>query len=1072
MFQVQKIKLFASILLFAGWWSACSTTEEASAPEENVANDSNIAANDTEIASEGNENEVLADDEANSFEDGDNADFASENGVSNMNFSDAGTSGSADEGDLFAEALAAEEAANQSSSSPPASSSNQIVDPTLGAPAFSAESMASDPTASDPLLTGEPLDAASPNMAAMAAEASAATNITSENLSTNLTPVGEGSNMVPPPLQETAPMSAPLVQAAEPSPPATDAAELEAAMTLISWVGYRINEEGRQLRVEIFSEGRPEFEVYEESNRAQQLEVVVRFYQSKLRRKIRWSIDSSEFRSPVAFVRMREFPERGIVDVVLTHRDRILPQFFSGNGRLMFVYTIPEHYFDKAKPLARHVKDRAQSLVLNEARPLIKTSPSSEGVQSIGYHRPDSLKKSIDMAKPIREFIRSQSREKIDPFGLPESFDRRREKAVQDSRTSWRWVRFGLMQVAQDDLEIDAENEEEVTTNENEEIPEENVALNEQGNGSENGNSEEGTETEEAIPVETITEEASEDFEDAGALDNTDATLNTETANAPNQAAPENTANANNANQLELTNPEQAPADFLEEPIANSPPATQNFDAELPTVEQAQESPLPAPQDIVGQANAGPAEPQYNGKPIFMEFYEAPLSLVLKSFSDETGNNFVFPSTIGQTPVTVHFKGVPWDEALKAILETHSLGLVRIGQNVVRVDQIGNLTNYMAALEQAKQLETRRLPTKVLIFRLNNAVAKDILTRVTTLLARDIELDPRIKVSDDERTNTMVMEAPAHVLAKAKNIIERLDLETPQVEIASRIVEVQKSQNNFFGFSWGNNFNFDPGRALGFGTLNFPNSLGSNFAVDPGVSDQQTSGVGRFRFGSLNKFVDLDLLLKLEEQKGTTNVLQSNRVLVLDGRRAMVLAGNSKFFRPAGGGLTLPAPGGGGGGAGGEAGEGLAEVKFNLSLEVTPQVTAMGSVIMDLKITSDTPATPDGQALADKNTRELETQMVRASGDTGVIGGIYDTTRVTSVKGVPFLSSIPIIGALFRSSLVSDKQTELLIMVTPNIVSGQTKESALADEEAAKTREANKQVQAPKPRSKPDKSIF
>src|SRR5690606_38281219 len=107
------------------------------------------------------------------------------------------------------------------------------------------------------------------------------------------------------------------------------------------------------------------------------------------------------------------------------------------------------------------------------------------------------------------------------------------------------------------------------------------------------------------------------------------------------------------------------------------------------------------------------------------------------------------------------------------------------------------------------------------------------------------------------------------ILSKIKNIVERLDIETPQVEITSRIVEVSRSASNFLGVVWQNSFNFDPGRALGFGSLVFPNSFSSDFAVDPGVRNQPTPGGLGVKFGSLNKFVDLDLLLKMEERRGT-----------------------------------------------------------------------------------------------------------------------------------------------------------------------------------------------------------
>ena len=109
--------------------------------------------------------------------------------------------------------------------------------------------------------------------------------------------------------------------------------------------------------------------------------------------------------------------------------------------------------------------------------------------------------------------------------------------------------------------------------------------------------------------------------------------------------------------------------------------------------------------------------------------------------------------------------------------------------------------------------------------------------------------------------------------------------------------------------------NFDPGRGLGFGSLNFPNSVSSSFAVDPGIRATPSIGNAQIKFGSINRFLDLDLLLRMEERRGTTNVLQSNRVLVLDGQEAQILAVNSKFFRPAAGAIL-------GGGVGGGAADG------------------------------------------------------------------------------------------------------------------------------------------------------
>ncbi|HET9239962.1 MAG TPA: secretin N-terminal domain-containing protein [Oligoflexus sp.] len=913
------------------------------------------------------------------------------------------------------------------------------VDPTAASPMgenLAQESMTQDPTA---MINSNPTapdamqaDDGDPVAAAAAAESAAMSTAAGD-----IDPIGEGSDQIPPALMEDSsvataptapPPSVPAAPAAAPAPtqPAP-VEEVEPVSSVLSWVGYRIAEKDRQLKVELFSQGNPDFEIFEETNRAQQLELVIRYYQTRLRRKIHWDINSSEFRSPVAYIRMREFKDKGVVDVVLTHRDAVLPEFYARDGRMLLVYKIPETYFNSTQANRRMIKDRAISLVTGIEAPLRQASkPSStNGPEQLG-HRRTIFRDEPTALRPIKDVIRSFREEEADEKGLPDDFNRR--PAPKQQRAVYQIETFSLSSVGQDDLNESVEEEEDDSSSAFDALKRR-KANEAAGEASSNAVQNVPTETVESNPVPAPAAEAPA----ANALP------------VVNEAVPAESFPMEEEGPLPAAETPDPAADIsiTDEAVAEPTPPPAPPPPPEPVAQPTQAgSVMSNPIEMTGQANPNGGQ-AYTGKPVFMEFYDAPLSLVLKSFSEETGNNFVYSSAIGSTPVTVHFKGVPWDEALKGILETYSLGMVRIGESVVRIDQVTRLTQYMQDLEQAKLFEMRRIPTKVLVFRVNNAVAKDVTQRLQALLARDIEVDQRTKIQADDRTNSIVMEASLQVLNKAKAIIERLDLETPQVEIASRIVEVQKTMNNFFGVAWGNSFNFDPGRALGFGSLNFPNSVGSSFAVDPGVAAANTAGVGRFRFGSLNKFVDLDLLLKMEEKKGTTNVLQSNRVLVLDGQKASILAGNSRFFRPAAGAATIPGQVPAGGGAGGGEAVGLAEVKFNLQLDVKPQITALGSVIMDLLIKSDTPGDSTGEALATKNTRELTTQMVRDSGDTGVIGGIYDTSRTTSVSGVPLLSDIPILGALFRSTQTVENQTELLIMVTPTIVSGRNTEDRM-----------------------------
>lgn len=992
------LKNFALIVLFGGpflFLSACSSTSEGEASNEANAN---ANANANAEAPKGEE-EALDDFSFLDEGKGKNAagDEANENQNGNGNLlANSNIENSADEN--FNEVGNDEENINNA----PANIANNSNLGEENAASFNGE-VASENFANDPTIPEG-------NLVVPGAEENPDffANVGKETPMKEPEAVAEGSAAPVPVAEVSVPegesSSVPVVDAKPVVAENKD--DVEAVNSTVHWVGYHIDEKSRKLQIEMETKGNPEYQVFEENNRRNQAEIVFRFYQSKLRKKIHWDINSSEFRSPVAYIRMREFKDKGVVDVVLTHRDKIMPEFYEKDGKFLLSYTVPDRYFGNQEKAARVVKDRAVAL----GKPLLKEKPAVTGKLPVtGFTRVAFKEKPV--LRPIRDVIANRETQ-VDKDGLPESFER------GSKRTGLIWEHRNWVGVAQDDLEENFANEGEAEDDGGDENLGNNAENNAENNAANNANNLGNSNLSNANLGSNLgnANTGNESGNAANAKKNANAGGGNEFGNgsfdSENQNAfgEDDSGSNNTGNNANFIQPEENTANI---PVENSSPSV----------------------DVEGQASTE-APQKFTGKPIFMDFYDSTLSLVLKSFQTETGNNFVYPAAVGNIPITISFKGVAWDEALKGILETHNLGMVRVGPNVVRIDQIANLTQYMVALEQAKAFESRRTPTRMMVFRMNNGVAPQVADRIRELLVRDTEIDPRIKVTADNRTNSIVVEAPNHVLTKVKVIMDRLDTETPQVEIASRIVEVQKSQSNFFGISWGNNFNFDPGRALGFGTLNFPNSIGSNFAVDPGVTAQATAGVSRFRIGSLNKFIDLDLLLKMEEKKGTTNVLQSNRVLVLDGQRASVVAGSSQFFRPAAGGNIInPAPGAPAG-TGNQEAAGLSEVRFDLSLEVTPQVTALGAVLMNLNISSDTPGDVTGEALATKNTRNLQTQMVRNTGETGVIGGIYDTKRTQAITGVPLLSSIPILGALFRSTTTTESQTELLIMVTPTIVSG------------------------------------
>ncbi|MBI2603409.1 MAG: hypothetical protein HYW48_10175 [Deltaproteobacteria bacterium] len=446
----------------------------------------------------------------------------------------------------------------------------------------------------------------------------------------------------------------------------------------------------------------------------------------------------------------------------------------------------------------------------------------------------------------------------------------------------------------------------------------------------------------------------------------------------------------------------------------------ENLNLDLQEERSQQEAPSkPAPEAIeVTGKDQDVDEEQSAFQPISIEFKGASLREVIRALSAENQVNFIIPDSISTKKIYLKLQDVPWDEALQAIMETHSLGMVKLRGDVVRIDSLSVLEHEKQDIEQVRKRAALVTPTKVLVVRLSYAKAKDMVTIIRTMLP-SAEFDKRVKVEADDRTNSIIVEAIPQELSKVRALIERVDLQTPQVKIETRVIEVLKDVKKFFGINWGGPFLFDQGRGLGFGTLVFPNNLMSAFSVDTGAGDHQNGGRFDVNIGSLNNSTALSLRLRMSELSNNTRSLQNSSIIVLDHETASIEAGQEDYFQiPTGEGQTA-----------------MSSVKYALSLQVTPHITADGSVQMKVTIENSAPkTTTNAQASTSKSMRTLTTNLLRQSGETAVIGGLYTTLLKKTKQGLPILSDIPFIGALFRSYNHEEDKRELIIMVTPTIL--------------------------------------
>jgi type IV pilus secretin PilQ/predicted competence protein len=423
--------------------------------------------------------------------------------------------------------------------------------------------------------------------------------------------------------------------------------------------------------------------------------------------------------------------------------------------------------------------------------------------------------------------------------------------------------------------------------------------------------------------------------------------------------------------------------------------------------------------DLLGTDHAGAATGA-SARKINLDFRGAPLSEVIKAITDKSGVNFIYAGAISSIPVSIQLQDIAWDVAFKSILDLNALGLVRIANNLYRVDQLANIAKEREQIEAAKIATQRLEPTRIMFLRLSYAQAGEAVSLVSEMLGNAKLRDPRIQIRAEQRTNSLIVEAPARELARVKTLVERIDLQTPQVKIESRVVEVVKTLGNSFGISWGAPLFFDQSRGLGFGSLPFPNFMRSDFAVEAGGAG---SGVGsmNFLFGSINNSFNLDLHLRMSESEGLTETLQTNSVIVQNNQGASISGGQSDVFV-----LGSSAPG---------TAPQVLSVDYTMNVGVTPTVTADGAVRMTVNINSSSPsATIAAGATSGRYSRNISTVLLRRSGETAVIGGLNTRERSSGWVGIPILSRIPIIGALFRNSDKKQSNRELLLMVTPTIL--------------------------------------
>lgn len=463
------------------------------------------------------------------------------------------------------------------------------------------------------------------------------------------------------------------------------------------------------------------------------------------------------------------------------------------------------------------------------------------------------------------------------------------------------------------------------------------------------------------------------------------------------------------------TTPEAQPAPAVAQP----PPPQPSPPAPTPATP-------PPPQET--QLVAG--QRQFTGFPISLDFQNADLRAVLRTFAEITGLNVVIDPQV-QGAVDVSLRDVAWDQALDIILRANKLGYIVDG-TVVRIAPLTVLADEESQRRKLAEEQALAGQLRVLTKTLSYARAASL----SQLLLKAV-LSQRGQVQVDERTNMLIITDLQDRLDAAANLIGTLDQPQPQVEIEARVVQTTRDFARQIGVQWGLNGRVAP--ELGNTTpLAFPNQGSLSGRTGIGQAPQDTRGnaardtsatavnlpvsgatgaIG-LALGSINGAFNLDVALSALERSGQGRILSTPRVTTQNNVAAEMTQG-----------VQIPIQ---------TVANNTVVVTFKdaaLMLKVTPQITAAGTVIMNVSLEN---AAPDFSrsvgGIPPIDTQRANTTVQVNDGETAVIGGIFVSRQQSVQDRTPLLYRIPLLGWLFKRDALTDESRELLIFITPRIL--------------------------------------
>ncbi len=426
---------------------------------------------------------------------------------------------------------------------------------------------------------------------------------------------------------------------------------------------------------------------------------------------------------------------------------------------------------------------------------------------------------------------------------------------------------------------------------------------------------------------------------------------------------------------------------------------------------------------------------KYIGKRISINVRDIPVPDILNMIADTSGFNIIIDQGVnGSPPMTLTLTNVPWDQALDTVLSLSKL-VAQKNTNILVVKTVAAATQEREALLAAERAKQSLEPLVTRIFLINYARLEEIQT-----IIRDYITPTRGAIQLDQRTNSLIVKDTVEAIERIKKIVETLDTQTPQILIEAKIVEANESYSKRIGLARGISFGYDPV----VDATRTATGPGFSFSTAP---TGQLSTVAGMSIGIYRRISNLDLSLQLMESESKGRIVSTPRIVTQNKQAATITSTESTSFR-----IQQPATG---------AQPALAtfsNVAAQLSLNVTPQVTNDGAISMQIQLTKSAFGTrPSPDAPPNTTSRNVNTNVLVDNGSTVVIGGLYQTTSLETISGIPLLKDLPLIGWLFRTPYAPDTtKNELIIFMTPRIMNQD--ESGLSETQTAKSEPEKKGI--------------